>query len=97
MQPGEYTVWIEHSQIGADLLRVSGNGTIGTAFIGPSESTEFSKHGKLYLENVNGIFALKEFDAGTLGKTFSFPVPKNLNVKGVQANTSKSKIEIGVE
>jgi hypothetical protein len=96
LQPGEYTVWIEKNQPGSDLLRVSGNGTVATAFIGPVERHDVTPHGSIHLANVNGIYALKEFDAGVIGRTFSFSVPKKINGKATSAS-SGSAVDIAVQ
>jgi hypothetical protein len=81
LQPGEYTVSLETSVPGVTTLRVSGNGKIATAFVGPVEPRTFTDHGRIVLAEVGGIHALKEFDAGLLGKSFSFALPKAIHGK----------------
>jgi hypothetical protein len=76
LQPGEYTVWTEDARPGATVLRVSGNGKIATALIGPVELRNFTGQSRIVLVEAGGIYALKEFDAGVLGKSFSFALPK---------------------
>ena len=81
LQPGEYTVWTEDARPGATVLRVSGNGKIATALIGPVELREFTSHTRIVLVEAGGIYALRQFDAGVLGKSFSFALPKSIHGK----------------
>ena len=96
LQPGEYTVWIEDSRPGATVLRVSGNGKIATALLGPVEFRAVTGKGRMVLEEVGGMYALREFDAGALGKSFSFALPKAIHEKGDRARMPAAVTEIVV-
>jgi hypothetical protein len=96
LQPGEYTVWTENAQPGATLLRVSGNGKIATALIGPVELRAFTDHTRIVLVEAGGIYALREFDAGVIGKSFWFAVPRAIHEKGDRARMPAAVTEISV-
>ena len=81
LQPGEYTVWTENDRPAATVLRVSGNGKIATALIGPVEFRTITGHSRIVLVDVGGMYALREFEAGVLGKSFSFALPKSIHGK----------------
>jgi hypothetical protein len=96
LQPGEYMVWTEDARPGAAVLRVSGNGKIATALIGAVEFRTINGHGRIVLVDVGGIYALKEFDTGVLGKSFSFALPKANHERVDRASTPAAVTEIAV-
>ncbi len=96
LQPGEYTVWTEDARPGTSVLRVSGNGTIATALIGPIEFRTITGHSRIVLVEVGGIYALREFDAGSVGKSFSFALPKTIHEKGDRARMPAAVTEVVV-
>jgi hypothetical protein len=96
LQPGEYTVWTEDARPGATVLRVSGNGKIATALIGPVELRAFTGHTRIVLVEAGGIYALREFEAGVLGKSFSFALPKAIHERVERAGVPAAVTEIPV-
>jgi hypothetical protein len=96
LQPGEYTVWTEDARPGAAVLRVSGNGKIATALIGPVEFRTISGRGRIVLVEVGGIYALREFEAGVVGKSFSFALPRAIHEKSDKAGMPAAVTEIAV-
>jgi hypothetical protein len=96
LQPGQYTVWTDDARPGAAVLRVSGNGKIATALIGSVEFRTINGHGRIVLVDVGGIYALKEFDTGALGKSFSFAVPKAIHERVDRAGVPPAVTEIPV-
>lgn len=96
LEPGEYTVTIDNSQPGVSLLRVSGNGKTATVFAGPVEHKQISDNGRVVLVEVNGIHALKEFEAGSLGRVYSFSVPKEIRTASARASMPAATTKIVV-
>jgi hypothetical protein len=96
LQPGDYTVWTENDRPGATVLRVSGNGKIATALIGPVEFRTISGHNRIVLVEAGGMYALREFDAGVLGKSFSFALPKANHKRVDRASLPAAVTEIAV-
>jgi len=96
LQPGDYTVWTENDRPGATVLRVSGNGKIATALIGPVEFRKITGHSRLVLVEVGGIYALREFEAGVLGKSFSFALPRAIHERVDRASMPAAVTEIAV-
>jgi hypothetical protein len=82
LEPGEYTVTLEGGPV--SLLKVHGSGVSTTILAGPVDLTEVSAHGRMTLVNVDGTYALRQFDAGMAGKSFSFAVPKTIRVRAAQ-------------
>jgi len=87
LEPGDYTVSLEGGPV--SVLKVSGPGGNATILAGPTELTSVSSHGRLTLVNVNGVYALREFDAGSVGKSFSFGVPKSIRDRANAAQTAQ--------
>jgi hypothetical protein len=82
LEPGEYTVSIETE--GTSVLHVQGAHGSATVLAGPVELRDNVGHGRLVLANVNGIYAIQQFDAVAIGKSFSFRVPKAIQGVAVQ-------------
>jgi hypothetical protein len=88
LEPGQYTVSLESPTMSMRVLRVTGNGGTATILAGPSEAVEAGSHGRLVLANVNGTYAIQQFDAGALGRSFTFTLPKALRDKAIRAGHS---------
>ena len=74
IEPGDYTITVEEA-LGQKLIRVHGAGDLAV-FAGISNSEPFGDRSKLVFVSVNGLYTLKAFSAGSIGKAFMFPVPK---------------------
>ena len=80
LEPGTYTVSIEGGLITPSLMRVHGSGGEATLFSGPADLTDI-KPSRVFLANVNGVYALKQFDAGAIGKSYQFAISKAAQTK----------------
>ena len=85
LAPGDYTVSIESAAERSGVLHVEGANGSATILTGPVEARDISSKGRLILTNVNGVYAIRELDAGSTGKSYSFPLPK-----GISASASKT-------
>jgi hypothetical protein len=74
MEPGQYTITVEQA-LGQKLVRVHGPGELAM-FGTPSTIEPDGANGKLTFVNINGLYTLKAFNAGTTGQSFIFAVPK---------------------
>lgn len=74
LHPGPHTILIENSF--TPLIYVSGQGDHAAILTGPVEMKPLSEHGALKLVNAGGSYAVKRLDAGYLGKSFEFLLPK---------------------
>ena len=83
LSPGDYTVSIEGGAQGVTALHVQGDKGAASILIGPVELRDRTGKGRLVLSNVGGVYAIREFDAGAIGKAFTFRVPKT--IQGVTA------------
>lgn len=74
MEPGHYTITLE-AALGQKLIRLHGPAELAI-FAGPSSPESVVDNGKLTFVSVNGLYTLKSFTAGAIGKSFIFPVPR---------------------
>jgi len=85
LEPGTYTISLTGNLVEANVLKVEGSGGITTMLSGPAELTDVQKS-RVLLSYVNGVYALKEFDAGSLGKSYHFPISKAARLKAHAEN-----------
>jgi hypothetical protein len=99
LEPGHYTVSVESPTMSMRVLRVTGDGGTATILTGPSELMDGSSHGRLVLAHLNGTYAIQQFDAGGLGRSFTFTLPKAFHDKAVRAGhtTPAATTSIAVE
>lgn len=84
LQPGEYTLSLDRSISGVELVNLRGEGVAAT-FLTQSGSEEKSEHSCLKLDDVNGTYVVRELDAGPIGRSYRFGVAKavrNLTLRG---------------
>jgi len=85
LQPGEYTVSTDVVG-GTPLIYVTGNGKTASIFPGPIEFRQPSdSRGELEVTEVNGTHVVTRFVAATVGKDYSFSIPKSIAGKGFGA------------
>ena len=88
LAPGDYTVSIESATERTGVLHVEGPNGVATILTGPVEAREVSSNGRLILANVNGVYAIRELDAGSAGKAYTFALPKGLNAAAANGTTT---------
>ncbi len=76
LQPGLHTILVESGFSGIPLIHIFQQGREMTILAGLSEAEPISGAGSLKLVNVGGTMVVKHFDAGVIGKSFDFIVPK---------------------
>ena len=74
---GAYSVSVSREQTGIDMLNLRGEG-VAARFVVPAGTSEFSGPSCLKMEEVNGAYVIREFDAGTAGKAYHFGVSKSV-------------------
>jgi hypothetical protein len=94
LEPGEYTVSIDGGTEGPSVLHVKGSSGTVTILTGPTELLNHLGRGRLVLANVNGVYAIQQFDAGAIGKSFSFHVPKAIQGIAVQGGGGGSQTSV---
>jgi hypothetical protein len=79
LQPGTYAVSTDI--VGATpVIFLMGNGTTRSIFSGPVEFREISDAGgRLELAEVNGTHVVTKFVASSVGKEYSFLIPKSIS------------------
>jgi hypothetical protein len=77
LQPGQYTVSLDQGYM-PSIIHVQGQGRVAAVLAGPVTGMSTAGPSRLKLVNVNGTYVVKQFDAGLVGKSFAFAVPKAL-------------------
>jgi hypothetical protein len=77
LEPGEYTVTVEQG-LAMRLIRVQGQRVTAVTVAGSYNEEPLAEQGRLTFANVDGVYLLEQFHAGTLGQSFSFDRPKAL-------------------
>jgi hypothetical protein len=75
LQPGAYTLSLDRSIMGVELIYLRGE-DISATFFTPAGSGQSSGHSCLRVDNVNGTYVIREFDEGPLGRSYRFGMPK---------------------
>lgn len=75
LQPGEYTLSLSGTISGVPIIRLSGEG-VSTAFFATTSSGDESGRSVLKLDEVDGTYVVREFDAAPAGRSYRFPVSK---------------------
>jgi hypothetical protein len=89
---GQYNVWM--STEAQDLAKVSaihlsGEGVTKT-FLAISTSRRETNRNCLEIADMGGVYVVRAFDSGTLGKSFGFGVTKNVKMKALDAQARPS-------
>jgi len=77
LEPGEYTVTVEQG-LAMRLIRVQGPRVTAVTVASSYNEEPLAEEGRLTFANVDGVYLLEQFHAGTLGQSFSFDRPKAL-------------------
>lgn len=79
LQPGDYRVLLPSLSLGQMGLRIEGAGqTFYTFPLTTDKSENYSDYSYLKLSDVNGTYFVRELSSGVSGRTFIFPVPKEV-------------------
>ncbi len=87
LQPGTYEVTVEQLLREGRVIHISGHGYQAAILAGSSESAKSATNGKLEIVQVNGMDVVRRFDAGSLGVSFAFHVPKAARTEAMHRTT----------
>lgn len=76
LQPGLHTIVIENGFSGIPLIQLLQQGHEATVIAGQTELKPLSGSSALRLVNAGGTWRVKHLDAGAIGKSFDFLLPK---------------------
>lgn len=77
LEPGDYTISLARvGTDGTDVVRIDGTSGFASMLATSSGIAPYSNHGSLKLVSVGGKYVLREYNAGTIGKSFTFRIPK---------------------
>ncbi len=91
LQPGLHTIVLENGFNGVPLIHISGQGRNMTILAGQAEFKPVSRHSALRLVDAGGTLAVKHLDAGAIGKSFDFLLPKVKSSKAERAAAESEK------
>lgn len=87
LHPGPHTIMIGSDFSAMPLIHVFEQGKEMRILAGPAQTKAVSERGSLFLEKAGGTYQVKRFDAGAIGKSFTFLVPKAKRNKDERART----------
>jgi hypothetical protein len=90
LQPGQYTITLEQGVNSPPVFYLYGEG-VRTTFMTSAVRPDSASSDSLKIENINGAYVVRELDAGILGKSFAFAVPK-----GVRNNALDAGMAVGI-
>jgi hypothetical protein len=76
LQPGEYSISLDTGSGRAPLVHLRGENFQTMILTGSVTLEDTSERSRLTLEEVNGIYVVRELKAGAVGKDFRFGVSK---------------------
>jgi hypothetical protein len=95
LSPGQYTIVIERGAASPIVHLREGTRQIASIFTGPFVNENQSQRGQLTLKQINGAYVVKTFDAGLIGKSFTFATPKVVRNRQFEAKeTSRVTVDV---
>jgi hypothetical protein len=85
LSPGEYSVVVDQLPAGPMVHVRKGNRQVASLIAGSYVPEEESSHGRLTLVQINGVYVVKTFEAGLIGKSFTFLTPKAVYKRQLEA------------
>jgi hypothetical protein len=95
LQPGEYSISLDSDYTRNSLIFLRGENVQTMILTGSIALENASEHSHLTLEEVNGIYVVRQLKAGTLGKDFRFGVAKAVR-RRTDSASAKAPINIPV-
>jgi hypothetical protein len=95
LSPGEYTVVVDQSPAGPIVHVRRGNRQVALLITGAYAPEKESSLGRLALVQINGVYVVKTFEAGLIGKSFTFLTPKALGKRQLEAKETSRIIVNG--
>jgi hypothetical protein len=88
LQPGQYTIWMstEVRDIAhVPQIHLSGEG-VNATFLAIAKPAPESGRNHLDVDNIDGTYVIRAFDAGSIGESFAFGVTKSVRNKALRAS-----------
>jgi len=88
LQPGQYTIWTSTEPMDLShvpVIHLSGEG-INATFLSLAKPEHESGRNYLSIENIDGTFVIRAFDAGSIGESFAFGLTRNVRNKALRAS-----------
>jgi hypothetical protein len=85
LQPGEYSFTVDETMARTPMVHLKGEGVDVLVLASPISASPVSERTYLTLENFNGVYAVRELNAGAIGASFDFSVSKAAKSTGERA------------
>lgn len=80
LEPGRYTVTVEQG-LAMKLIRIHGEGRTTVAVVRVSDAAPLAEGSQIIFAHVGGTYAVQRLEAGSLGESFDFDIPKALKAE----------------
>lgn len=94
LQPGDYSLSLDRSVTGAELVTVHGEGMAAFILVQVGSAAS-SGHACLKADEVNGTYVIRELDAGPLAGSYQFGVSKAVH-KLTLSGAAKRPVTVAV-
>ena len=95
LPPGDYTLSIERSNSGVDVINLRGEG-IAAMFMTPAGSAASSERPCLKVDDLNGTYVVRELDAGRSYKFGLSKTVRSLSLRGAAPQPATIPVSTGM-
>lgn len=89
LPPGDYSIAVSLGKASSvHEVRVTGEGVRASILAGPVVDEKISDRNALELQQINGVYVIRQLDAGIAGESYRFLVAKNARAHAEQASTA---------
>jgi hypothetical protein len=88
LQPGQYTMSVDRTLTGIDLVHLRGEG-INATFMTPAGAEDGTVKNCLKVDDLNGTYVIRELDAGAIGRSYYFGVSKSVRNRTLSGAVSQ--------
>ncbi len=93
LQPGEYSLSVTRDISGVPMISLRGEG-IDATFFAPACTGDTVHSSALKLDEVNGTYVVREFDAAPMGRAFTFRVSKTVSNQTLRGAAGKLTVPV---
>lgn len=89
LPPGDYAITVSADMTsGVRPVEVKSESMHASILTGPVNPEPVSEHNAIELEQINGVYVIRQLDAGIVGQSFRFAVSKNARAHAERTSTS---------
>jgi len=88
LPPGDYSIAVSLDKTMVHEVRVKGEGIRASILTVPISTEPVSDRNKLELDAINGVYVIRQLDAGLVGQSYRFVVSKNARAHAEQVSAA---------